>query len=321
MNPIRTIHEVDGRLEVHDVYANGELELPEIIAALEKLREPFDITEVQKLPKPTGKNAWEDQPKSLCEVCHRWHPVLRTIHLDYVGHAKVTDRLLEVDPFWEWDFLAVDAAGMPIYDNFNGLWITLTVCGVTRKGYGHAGNKTGGDAVKEIIGDALRNAAMRFGVGLQLWMGDIQEADDPGPGAPPPRAQRASRQPAPRGTGKASPPREQAARPEPPDGNQAALDSLQSVCDKNGLDTREVADRWRNDKKLNPDGLEIIDASPDDILDFSAILLAEMEPRDDSAPQASGVVANDGGGDGAPVGDGAANDGDEAQASEGKPLF
>lgn len=311
-DPIHIVHR-----DAH--FIDLELELPGVIEALTKLREPFPDNEIQKKPQPTFKNGWDDQPKNMCDVCHRRHPLANTIHLDFVGHARITNRLLEVDPFWEWDFLAIDQFGMPVYDNFNGLWITLTVCGVTRKGYGHAGNKTGGDAVKEIIGDALRNAAMRFGVGLQLWMGDIQEADDPGPGAPPPRAQRTSRRPAARSTGKASTGREQAARPEPPQGNQAALDSLQSVCDKNGLDTREVADRWRNDKALNPLGTEIIDAPSDDILDFSAILLAEMEPGDDSAPQASGVVTNNGGDNGAPMGDGAADDGDEAQAS--KPLF
>jgi hypothetical protein len=54
------------------------------------------------------------------------------------------------------------------------MWIRLTVCGVTRLGYGHAGSKTGGDAIKEVIGDALRNAAMRFGAALDLWhKGDL----------------------------------------------------------------------------------------------------------------------------------------------------
>lgn len=33
---------------------------------------------------------------------------------------------------------------------------------------------SGGDAVKEVIGDALRNAAMRFGAALDLWhKGDL----------------------------------------------------------------------------------------------------------------------------------------------------
>ena len=45
---------------------------------------------------------------------------------------------------------------------------------------GHAGSKTGGDAIKEVIGDALRNAAMRFGAALDLWhKGDLHADDAP----------------------------------------------------------------------------------------------------------------------------------------------
>ena len=39
----------------------------------------------------------------------------------------------------------------------------------------------GGDAIKEVIGDALRNAAMRFGAALDLWhKGDLHGDDEPG---------------------------------------------------------------------------------------------------------------------------------------------
>ena len=72
--------------------------------------------------------------------------------------------------------------GVPVMDNLGGMWIKLTVCGVTRLGYGHAGDKTGGDAIKEVIGDALRNAAMRFGAALYLWhKGDLHIDEEPKP--------------------------------------------------------------------------------------------------------------------------------------------
>lgn len=58
------------------------------------------------------------------------------------------------------------------------MWIRLTVCGVTRLGYGDAQGKTGGDAMKERIGDALRNAAMRFGAALDLWHKGILHMDE-----------------------------------------------------------------------------------------------------------------------------------------------
>jgi hypothetical protein len=86
--------------------------------------------------------------------------------LDFVGHAAVTDRLLAVDPEWTWAPLALDPTGLPLYDPKGGLWITLTIGGTTRLGYGD------GPDPKQRIGDAIRNAAMRFGVALDLWSRD-----------------------------------------------------------------------------------------------------------------------------------------------------
>lgn len=83
--------------------------------------------------------------------------------LDYVGHAATTDRLLTVDPGWSWEPLALDDRGLPAIDKDGNLWIKLTICGVTRLGVGD------GKSAKERIGDAIRNAAMRFGVALDLW--------------------------------------------------------------------------------------------------------------------------------------------------------
>ena len=116
---------------------------------LQELRKPFPDHQISYLPKGGTK-------------------------LAYVGHAALTDRLLDVDPSWTWEPLAMNPHGLPVMDDLGGMWIRLTVCGVTRLGYGHAGNKQGGDAIKEIIGDALRNAAMRFGAALELWhKGDL----------------------------------------------------------------------------------------------------------------------------------------------------
>lgn len=109
------------------------------------------------------------------------HP--KCVPLAYVGHAAVTKRLLDFDPNWSWDFLATDESGMPLLDQNGGLWITLTIKGVTRKGYGDAqsngSSKSQGDLMKEAIGDAIRNAAMRFGVALELWhKGEFAKDDE-----------------------------------------------------------------------------------------------------------------------------------------------
>lgn len=136
---------------------------------LDLLREPFPAHQISKLPKPYKK----DSPKGQCKECGGYHG-LPALHLDYVGHAALTDRLLDCDPAWSWEPLAIGNDGLPVIDSNGGLWIRLTVCGVTRLGYGDAQGKTGGDAMKERIGDALRNAAMRFGAALDLWhKGDL----------------------------------------------------------------------------------------------------------------------------------------------------
>lgn len=95
------------------------------------------------------------------------------VQLDYLGHAAVTDILLAADPLWSWEPFAVDENGLPkvMYDaggKPRAMWIRLTVLGHTRIGIGTC-STTAGDPYKELIGDALRNAAMRFGVALSLW--------------------------------------------------------------------------------------------------------------------------------------------------------
>ena len=139
------------------------------------LRSPFPPEVIGKLPRivcpkcrDARTKACDEHPKTKCRDCDNYITP-RHIHLDYVGHAEVTDRLLQADPEWTWEPMAFDAAGLPAIDSHGGLWIRLTVSGVMRIGYGHADGKTGADAVKESIGDALRNAAMRFGVALDLW--------------------------------------------------------------------------------------------------------------------------------------------------------
>lgn len=133
------------------------------------LREPFPPHQIGKLPKPYRS----DSAKSQCQECGTYHG-MPALHLDFVGHAALTDRLLDADPQWSWEPFAIGPDGLPMLDRNGGLWIRLTVCGVTRLGYGDAQGKTGPNAIKEAIGDALRNAGMRFGIALDLWhKGDL----------------------------------------------------------------------------------------------------------------------------------------------------
>jgi hypothetical protein len=122
------------------------------------LRAPFPKEQIQKLP--TGG-----------------------LQLDYVSHAWVTDRLLAVDPHWTWKPLAFTDAGLPAFDSNGGLWIELTVCGVTRYGYGEPQGRDKFDMTKGAIGNAIRNAAMRFGVALDLWAKEAPAETKPAPKA------------------------------------------------------------------------------------------------------------------------------------------
>lgn len=152
---------------------------------LDLLREPFPANQISKLPKPTKAQTdavKADYKKGIrCKLCGGWHHP-EVVHLDYVGHAALTDRLLDCDPNWSWEPVSYDTNGSPFLDKLGGLWIRLTVCNVTRLGYGHPDGKTGGDAIKEAIGDAMRNAAMRFGAALDLWhKGDLHAEETPEP--------------------------------------------------------------------------------------------------------------------------------------------
>lgn len=199
-----------------------------------KLRAAFPAESVGKLPRVwCGKcrNAQFkvcDKHQSVkCSDCNNKMTTAH-LHLDYVGHAAITDRLLNVDPTWVWEPVAFGPDGLPTLDKNGGLWIRLTVAGVTRYGYGDAEGKTGPSAIKEAIGDALRNGAMRFGVGLDLWHkdGPLLHDDDP-PAAP-------KDEPAP-----------------PANGPDTARARLRETCTENGWDMDRVAALYAEKKSTS----------------------------------------------------------------------
>ncbi len=173
--------------------------------ALKELLQPFPDNEIGKLPRVTcpdcSKRRCQKHHKAKCGTCKAYVST-QHIHIDFVGHADLTRRLLEVDPLWSWEPMAFDESGLPAMRERNGMlnmWIRLTVGGVTRPGVGTVGSGKP-DVEKELIGNALRNAAMRFGAALDLWSKSERETgtsidapdapdDSPastaGPGEPP----------------------------------------------------------------------------------------------------------------------------------------
>ena len=90
--------------------------------------------------------------------------------LDFVGHADITRILLTIDPAWRWVPIAWDN-GRPAIHVENGIatmWGELTVLGQARLGVGSV-RADKQELDKELVGDFLRNAAMRFGICLSLW--------------------------------------------------------------------------------------------------------------------------------------------------------
>ena len=182
------------------------------LKSLARLREPFPKEQIGKLPKGG-------------------------IQLDFVGHGFITARLLDVDPLWNWEPVALDANGLPLLDEFGGLWIKLTVCNVTRLGYGDAGGRKGPDAIKVAIGDALRNAGMRFGLALDLWCkGD--------PDAP--------------------------QHPKPKTAADKARDSLAALVKQHKLDGKKLGQRFADDY-----GISIYDADAETIGAFTKLVAEE----------------------------------------------
>ena len=190
--------------------------MTEDIKQLAKLREPFPPNQIGKLPKGG-------------------------IQLDFVGHGFITQRLLDVDPAWNWEPVALDDHGLPLLDEFGGLWIRLTVCGVTRLGYGDSGGKKGPNAIKESIGDALRNAGMRFGLALDLWCKGDPDAPEP---------------------------------PKPRTPADKAREDLLKLVNVNKLDPRKLGKRFLDDY-----GIAIADADMETVQGFIAIVADEIAAK------------------------------------------
>jgi hypothetical protein len=100
--------------------------------------------------------------------------------LTYISHALVTERLNEVDPGWSWRVLTehiwFDQGGQP---HCAGVTVEMTVNGVTRvEAGGPQRQEAFTNEIKNAYSDALKRAAMRFGVALYIWDALVDAQDD-----------------------------------------------------------------------------------------------------------------------------------------------
>jgi len=121
----------------------------------------------------------EDNTKQLQEVLNKYavpDPKIvgklpkGGIQLDFVGHADITRILIEIDPHWRLVPIAWEN-GRPavnIVNDMATMWFEMTLLGQARLAIGTA-KANSPDLDKVLYGDALRNGAMRFGIGLSLW--------------------------------------------------------------------------------------------------------------------------------------------------------
>lgn len=143
-------------------------------AMVEALTAPFPTDEIETLPKQLRR---DDKEKFQCRqgtqasadghYCGGYHA--RSVHLSYIGHAGITTRLNEVVGPHGWDWQPVawtpDPLEVRVPQVGREFWITLTILGVAKYGVGDDFN----GSAKQAISDALRNAAMRFGIATYLW--------------------------------------------------------------------------------------------------------------------------------------------------------
>lgn len=102
---------------------------------------------------------------------------------DYVGHAEVTKMLMEIDPMWSWEPVAwIDGRpnievkevtlkkrdGTTRVSRIATMWGFMTVLGKSLPCVGSA-SADKEDCEKELIGDLIRNGALRFGICINLW--------------------------------------------------------------------------------------------------------------------------------------------------------
>ena len=118
--------------------------------------------------------------------------------LDFVGHARITQWLLEVDPLWSIEPVAFDEAGLPARTKHGnmvqaGFW--MTVCGNRRYCVGSVEERKQ-DIGKELISDGIRNGAMRMGFALNLWS-KLPLGEEPEPAPAPKKKAPAKKAPEP----------------------------------------------------------------------------------------------------------------------------
>lgn len=139
------------------------------------MEQSFTYSTPRKVTTPVENNKAEELRNILKDYAKPDPSIVQQLpkggtKLDFVGHADITRILIEIDPYWSWEPCGW-VQGRPAIHIENGtatMWGWLTVHGKELLGVGSV-KADKGDYEKELIGDFLRNASMRFGISLNLW--------------------------------------------------------------------------------------------------------------------------------------------------------
>lgn len=134
---------------------------------------------VGKLPRVWCKACRDNKQRRHCDQ----HQIIKCpdckqnitsghLHLDYVGHADVNRVLTMIDPLWNWEPCGFTEDGQPVMTIRSNkklvMWGRLTLHGVPRLCVGTC-DLDKEEADKEIVGDLIRNGALRHNVYGGLW--------------------------------------------------------------------------------------------------------------------------------------------------------
>lgn len=203
------------------------------------------------------------------------------VKLDYMGHADCTLALIDIDPTFSYGWVTNEKGLMAIEIRGDRLIIEgwLVLHGVRREGVGTCA-KSKGEPEKELIGDLLRNCAMRFGVATALW--SKADRHELGIEQPPQQAQQSrpapqpERRPAESTERPAAPSTEPAKNDAPVDISLEAIKVLYDRVEKLSSDNKQ-----RVDEKVKSRGLSWSAADNWKVSSLGVItaFVASLEPK------------------------------------------
>lgn len=125
-----------------------------------KLAEPFPDSEVKQRP---GSATWNHRDECQKNRCRETKDPAKHMQFSYIDARAVMQRLDDVLTPSGWDFTSSVIPGTDV------VYGTLTVAGKVRGDYGYPNSDHDEEPIKAASSDALKRAAVMFGIGRHLY--------------------------------------------------------------------------------------------------------------------------------------------------------